>query len=99
MIKSRKGLRGHWVDLLYGLGAVAYVALVTALAIFLCVRFVYPWMASALPDAVAIGLAALLAAAVMVLSTVGVFGSSILRSTAEKKKLRNMQLGAWTARS
>lgn len=90
---------GHWVDLFYALGAAIYIALFAALAVFFCVRFVYPWMAMISPAAVAMGLAGLLAAVVTGLAVCGVFGSSILPSTAERSKLRNMQLGAWTASS
>jgi hypothetical protein len=98
-LTSGKGLRGHWVDLLYSLAAALYVALIAALAIFLCARFAYPWMARALPDVAAMGLAGLLAGVIIVLSVCGVFGSSILPATAERSKLRNMQLGAWTTES
>jgi hypothetical protein len=87
-LKCGKGLRGHRVDLLYALGAVAYVALVAALAVFLCVRFAYPWMALVLSGAVAMALAGLLAAIVIVLIAGGVLGSLILPSTAERLRLR-----------
>jgi len=96
-LKSGKGLRGHWADLLYGLGAVAYVALIAALVVIFCLYVVYPWMATILPGAVAIGLAGLLALVVIALAAGGVLGSLFLPSAAERARLRNMQLGAWTA--
>jgi hypothetical protein len=91
-------LRGHWVDLVFGVGAVAYVALMAALAILLGLYLAYPLLAKVLPSALAMVLAALLAMALAVLAAGGVLGPLFLPSTAERSRLRNMQLGAWTAR-
>ena len=98
-LRSGKGLRGHWVDLLYVAGAFAYVALIAAVAVVLGARVVYPEMALFLPDAVAMGIAGLLAAMVIVLAAGDVLGALLLPATAERLRLRNMQLGAWTAKS
>jgi putative peptide zinc metalloprotease protein len=98
-LRSGRGLRGHWVDLLYGLGAVAYVGLIVALALFVCLRVVYPWMTTFLPSAAAMALAGLGAAIVIVLAAGGILGSFFAPSAAERSRLRNMQLGAWTTQS
>ena len=98
-LRSGKGLRGHWVDLLYVVGAFAYVALIAAVAVVLGARVVYPELALFLPDAVAMGIAGLLAAIVIVLAAGDVLGALLLPATAERLRLRNMQLGAWTAKS
>ena len=87
------------MDLLYVVGAFAYVALIASVAVVLGARVVYPELALFLPDALAMGIAGLLAAMVIVLAAGDVLGALLLPATAERLRLRNMQLGAWTAKS
>ena len=67
-------LRGHRVELLYGLSSVLYVAFSAVLVVVLYRLTVQDWLAEILPEAVASGLAWALAATVVALAVAGVMG-------------------------
>ena len=73
-LRSSERLRGHRLELLYGLGSVLYIALSAVLTVVLYRLIVQGWLAGILPDAVASGLAWVLAAAVGILAGFGVLG-------------------------
>ena len=67
-------LRGHRLELLYGLASVLYVAFSAVLTIVLYRLLPQDWLAGILPAAVAAGLAWVLAAAVVALAALDVLG-------------------------
>ena len=73
-LRSPERLRGHRLDLIYGLGSVLYIALSAVLAVILYRLIVQGWLAGILPDALAAGLAWVLAAVVVLLVAFGVLG-------------------------
>jgi putative peptide zinc metalloprotease protein len=73
-LRTSGGLKGHRLELFYGLASVLYVAFSAALTVVLYRLVVQGWMEGILPDVLAAGLAWALAAAVVVLAAVGVLG-------------------------
>src|SRR5215210_25967 len=73
-LRTPGGLKGHRLELLYGLASVLYVAFSAVLTVVLYRLVVQGWMEGILPDVLAAGLAWALAAAVVVLAAVGVLG-------------------------
>jgi putative peptide zinc metalloprotease protein len=73
-LRTPGGLKGHRLELLYGLASVLYVALMGVLTVVLYRLIVQGWMEGILPDILAAGLAWVLAAAVVVLAAVSVLG-------------------------
>lgn len=67
-------LRGHRLELLYGLASVLYIGLSALLVVVLYRLIVQGWLAQIVPDALAAGLAWVLAALVVVLATFGMLG-------------------------
>jgi putative peptide zinc metalloprotease protein len=67
-------LRSHRLELLYGLGSVLYIAVEAALTVILYRLILQDWLSGILTDAVAAGLAWVLAAAVVLLAAAGVAG-------------------------
>jgi hypothetical protein len=67
-------LRGHRLELLYGLSSVLYVAFSAALVVALYRLTVQGWLSGILPEAVASGLAWALAATVVGLAIAGMLG-------------------------
>jgi putative peptide zinc metalloprotease protein len=67
-------LRGHGLELLYGLGSVLYIAFSAVLTVVLYRLIVQDWLSNILGDAVAAALAWTLAAAVVVLAVIGMLG-------------------------
>ncbi len=78
-LRKPGGLRGRRLELLYGLGSLLYIALMGVLTVVLYRLIVQDWLAGILPDAVASGMAWVLAAVVVVLVSAGVLGE--LRGT------------------
>jgi putative peptide zinc metalloprotease protein len=73
-LRTSGGLKGHRLELLYGLASVLYVAFSAVLTVVLYRLIVQGWMEGILPEVLAAGLAWVLAAAVVVLATVSVLG-------------------------
>src|SRR5215212_236056 len=73
-LRTSGGLKGHRLELFYGLASVLYVALMAVLTVVLYRLVVQGWMEGILPEVLAAGLAWALAAAVVVLAAVGVLG-------------------------
>jgi putative peptide zinc metalloprotease protein len=67
-------LKEHKLELLYGLGSVLYIALMGVLTVILYRLIVQDWLAGILPEAVAAGMAWVLAGAVVILASAGVLG-------------------------
>jgi hypothetical protein len=67
-------LRGHRLELLYGLSSVLYVAFSAALVVALYRLTVQGWLSGVLPGAAASGLAWALAALVVALAVAGLLG-------------------------
>lgn len=74
VLRNLQRLRGHRLELLYGLASVLFVAFSAALTVVLYRLIVQDWLSSILSDAVAAGLAWALAAAVVVLAVAGMLG-------------------------
>jgi putative peptide zinc metalloprotease protein len=70
-LREPQGLRGHRLELLYGLASVLYIAFSAALTVVLYRLIVQDWLSGLLTNAVAAGLAWALAAAVVVLAVAG----------------------------
>src|SRR3712207_3363027 len=76
-------LKGHRVELFYGLASVLYVALMAVLTVVLYRLIMQGWMEGIMPAVVAAGLAWVLAAAVVVLAALSVLSElSGVRSAA-----------------
>jgi putative peptide zinc metalloprotease protein len=73
-LRTPGGLKGHRLELFYGLASLLYVALMAVLTVVLYRLIVQGWMEGILPDVLAAGLAWVLAAAVVVLAVVSVLG-------------------------
>ncbi|MBA2625017.1 MAG: hypothetical protein H0U89_05380 [Acidimicrobiia bacterium] len=73
-LRNPQRLRGHRLELLYGLASVLFVVFSAALTVVLYRLIVQDWLSSILSDAVAAGLAWALAAAVVVLAVFGMLG-------------------------
>jgi putative peptide zinc metalloprotease protein len=73
-LRTSGGLKGHRLELFYGLASVLYVALMAVLTVVLYRLVVQGWMEGILPNVLAAGLAWVLAAAVVVLAAVSVLG-------------------------
>jgi putative peptide zinc metalloprotease protein len=73
-LRTSGGLKGHRLELFYGLASVLYVALMAVLTVVLYRLVVQGWMEGILPDVLAAALAWVLAAAVVVLAAVSVLG-------------------------
>jgi putative peptide zinc metalloprotease protein len=73
-LRTSGGLKGHRLELFYGLASVLYVTLMAVLTVVIYRLVVQGWMEGILPDVLAAGLAWVLAAAVVVLAAVGVLG-------------------------
>jgi putative peptide zinc metalloprotease protein len=73
-LRTSGGLKGHRLELFYGLASVLYVALMAVFTVVLYRLVVQGWMEGILPDVLAAGLAWVLAAAVVVLAAVSVLG-------------------------
>jgi putative peptide zinc metalloprotease protein len=73
-LRTSGGLKGHRLELFYGLASVLYVALMAVLTLVLYRLVVQGWMEGILPEVVAAALAWVLAAAVVVLAAVSVLG-------------------------
>jgi hypothetical protein len=73
-LRNPERLRGHRLELLYGLASVLFVVFSAALMVVLYRLIVQDWLSSILSDAVAAGLAWALAAAVVVLAVAGMLG-------------------------
>jgi putative peptide zinc metalloprotease protein len=73
-LRTPGGLKGHRLELFYGLASVLYIALMAVLTVVLYRLVVQGWMEGILPDVLAAGLAWVLAAAVVVLAAVSVLG-------------------------
>jgi putative peptide zinc metalloprotease protein len=73
-LRTPGGLEEHRVELFYGLASVLYVAFSAVLTVVLYRLVVQGWMEGILPDALAAGLAWLLAAVVVVLAALSVVG-------------------------
>lgn len=73
-LRTPGALRGHTVDLLYGLGSVIYVALTVAVVVELYRLVVQDWIARLVPVPVAAGLAWVVAAAVVATVGASVYG-------------------------
>ncbi len=73
-LKSPERLRGHKLELLYGLGSVLYIASMGVVTLVLYRLIVQDWLANLLSEAVAAGLAWVLAAVVVILASAGVLG-------------------------
>jgi putative peptide zinc metalloprotease protein len=67
-------LRGHTLELLYGLASVLYIAVEAALMVVLYRLILQDWLSGLLTGAVAAGLAWVLAAAVVVLAVASMLG-------------------------
>jgi putative peptide zinc metalloprotease protein len=67
-------LKGHRLELLYGLASLLYVAFSAVLTVVIYRLVVQGWMEGILPQVLAAGLAWALAGAVVVLAAVGVLG-------------------------
>jgi putative peptide zinc metalloprotease protein len=70
-LRNSERLRGHSMELLYGLGAVLYIVLMAALTVILYRVVVQGWLESVLSGPAAAALAWVLAAAVVVLAIAG----------------------------
>ncbi len=66
--------RAHWIELLYGVGAVAYILIASALTVIVYRLTIQGWMAHLLPTLLAYGLAWVLAFAVAGMCVLGVVG-------------------------
>jgi putative peptide zinc metalloprotease protein len=73
-LREPERLRGHRLELLYGLSSVLYIAFSAVLTVVLYRLIVQGWMEGFLPDALAAALAWVLAAAVVILAALGVLG-------------------------
>jgi putative peptide zinc metalloprotease protein len=73
-LRTSGGLKGHRLELFYGLASVLYIAFSAALTVVLYRLIVQDWLSGILPDPVAAGLAWALAAAVVVLVVAGMLG-------------------------
>ena len=73
-LRNLQRLRGHRLELLYGLASVLFVVFSAALTVVLYRLIVQDWLSNILSDAVAAGLAWVLAAAVVVLVVAGMLG-------------------------
>jgi putative peptide zinc metalloprotease protein len=73
-LRDPSRLRGRRLEVLYGLASVLYIVLSAVLVVVLYRLIVQGWLAQLVPEAVAAGLAWVLAALVVVLATVGVLG-------------------------
>jgi putative peptide zinc metalloprotease protein len=73
-LRTPGGLKGHRLELFYGLASVLYIALMAVLTVVLYRLVVQGWMEGILPDVLAAGLAWVLAAAVVVLAAISVLG-------------------------
>ena len=73
-LRTSGGLKGHRLELFYGLASVLYAALMAVLTVVLYRLVVQGWMEGIMPQILAAGLAWALAAAVVVLAAVSVLG-------------------------
>lgn len=73
-LRNPEMLRGHSLDLLYGLGSVLYIVVEATLTVVLYRLILQDWLAGLLTEAVAVGFAWVLAAAVVVLAVAGMLG-------------------------
>jgi hypothetical protein len=73
-LRTPGGLKGHRLELLYGLGSVLYIAFSAVLTVVLYRLIVQEWLAGIVSDAVAAALAWALAAAVVILAALSVTG-------------------------
>jgi len=73
-LRAGRGVRGHWVELLYGIAALLYVALMAVLTVVFYRLILQDWMTRVLPEVVTSGIAWALAAVVVVLATASVIG-------------------------
>ena len=73
-LRDPKRLRGHRLELLYGLASVLFVAFSATLTVVLYRLIVQDWLSGVLSTAVAAGLAWALAAAVVILAVAGMLG-------------------------
>jgi len=73
-LRTSGGLKGHRLELFYGLASVLYIAFSAALTVMLYRLVVQGWMEGILPHVLAAGLAWVLAVAVVVLAAVSVLG-------------------------
>jgi putative peptide zinc metalloprotease protein len=73
-LRTSGRLKGHRLELFYGLDSVLYVAFSAVLTVVIYRLVVQGWMEGILPQVLATGLAWALAAAVVVLAVVGVLG-------------------------
>ena len=74
VLRTPGGLKGHRLELLYGLGSVLYIAFSAVLTVILYRLIVQGWLEGVLPGGVAAALAWVLAAAVVILAVFGVLG-------------------------
>jgi len=73
-LRTPGGLKGHRLELLYGLSSVLFIAFSAMLTVVLYRLIVQDWLSGLLTDTVASGVAWALAAAVVVLAVTGVAG-------------------------
>ena len=73
-LRTPGGLKGHRLELLYGLASVLFIAFSAALTVVLYRLILQDWLSGLLNGTVAAGLAWALAAAVVVLAVAGVAG-------------------------
>jgi putative peptide zinc metalloprotease protein len=73
-LRTPGGIKGHRLELFYGLASVLYVALMAVLMVVLYRLVVQGWIEGILPDVLAAGLAWVLAGAVVVLAAFSVLG-------------------------
>ena len=78
-LRNPERLRGHRLELLYGLASVLFVAFSAALMVVLYRLIMQDWLSGIVTDTVAAGLAWALAAAVVVLAVFGMLAE--LRGT------------------
>lgn len=73
-LREPQRLKGHGLELIYGLGSVLYIALMGVLTVVLYRLIVEGWLAGLLGEGVASGMAWALAFAVVILASAGVLG-------------------------
>jgi len=73
-LRTPGGLKGHGVELLYGMGSLLYVSLMAGLTLIFYRLFLQDWLGRFLPGPIAVYLTWFLAMIVVILSTVGVIG-------------------------
>jgi hypothetical protein len=73
-LRASAGLRGHGLDLVFGIASLAYILLMGALTLVCCRLFLQGTMARMMPSALAAGLAWALGVGVVALSLLSVAG-------------------------